>query len=652
MASILTYLKTYAGKDLGGLMGGLGAKDLPILSASLFLPHGAANTYTVNLYQLVCLCLSQGNAFIGRALNGLKPSTALEWLALLVCLTMLTSLITISITGIQSALAVSSSKSGKRPPMLPYWIPIAGSIYPFLGDGLSLMRRFMQKYGYKVPAGLKLGTTTLYFVSDPQFAPIFFKPSPQMGANPVLLYFMQNVLGTPRRALPLYAEDNSGGHPTPFPGSCVEPENRIRFHHMQAAHKFLAGSHNGIQLSERYTDILRRNISANDTVQDDWIDYPDFYAFLRDMMFSASTEALCGSEILRLIPNLAQDFWTYDDHVPTLMKTPYRWLAPKAYKARDKMLDDIKLWHEHAKAHSDFTKIDPQDPDWEPYFGTKYVRARQKFFHDIKMMDANARAAEDVGLIFAASVNSIKVTFWVFFEVFTRPALLARVREIARLIHESSEGKESHTVARGNDPLLQSIFAEATRLRIAGIIGREVLGNDLTLGKWSIPKGSFIGLYSRSAGLNSDVWKTGTADDPHPVEAFWAERFLVYPKETRPSESRSSDPDGLKDEQRPHPKSRPCTPVLPEKSSAKPIFSTRGLNNVYVPFNGGTLACPGRQFARYEAINTLVEFALNFDIECKVPTTGWEPRMNGGFFPMGSLPPLDEGIIEAAYASD
>lgn len=220
------------------------------------------------------------------------------------------------------------------------------------------------------------------------------------------------------------------------------------------------------------------------------------------------------------------------------------------------------------------------------------------------------------------------------FEVFTRPDLLARVRNIGRLIHESA-AEESETVARGNDPLLQSIFAETARLRVTGIVGRQVLGEDLVLGKWLIPKGSFIGLDSRSASMNSDAWNIGTTIDQHPIDCFWEERFLVYPQDTESGGTSISE----------HPSKEELSSIdkstsLVRKAPREPIFSTRRLNNVYVSFNGGALACPGRQFARYESINTLVEFALNFDIDFQTPP-GWQPRMREGFFPTGFLPPMD-----------
>ena len=80
----------------------------------------------------------------------------------------------------------------------------------------------------------------------------------------------------------------------------------------------------------------------------------------------------------------------------------------------------------------------------------------------------------------------------------------------------------------GQDPLLQSIFAEVTRFRVVGIIPRYTVGSDFQLGEWSIPEGSFIGLPFRAGALNKDIWNAGSDNDPRPLDTFWADRFLIY----------------------------------------------------------------------------------------------------------------------------
>ena len=54
-----------------------------------------------------------------------------------------------------------------------------------------------------------------------------------------------------------------------------------------------------------------------------------------------------------------------------------------------------------AHEHSNCTKISVNDPEWELYFGSKLVRARQEYSAGLEPMNADALAAEDLGLLFA-----------------------------------------------------------------------------------------------------------------------------------------------------------------------------------------------------------------------------------------------------------
>lgn len=118
--------------------------------------------------------------------------------------------------------------------------------------------------------------------------------------------------------------------------------------------------------------------------------------------------------------------------------------------------------------------------------------------------------------------------FWTVFEVFIRPGLLSRVREIAQSVCDT-RAEESESVKLGGSPLLQSIFAEVMRLRIVGILSRVVAGGEFHLGEWSLPEGSILGIPSRTGAMNKKVWNAGTELDPHPLDKFWEDRFLIYP---------------------------------------------------------------------------------------------------------------------------
>lgn len=258
---------------------------------------------------------------------------------------------------------------------------------------------FRDKFGQSVPIGLRLGPVKLYIAGDPDHVKILFKPTPASlrPMGPELA--MKTIFGTPDIILPLYSDD-SGPLVRPIAGSRVLPENRMSYHHTKAAHDFLTGT-NAMRLGEHYMEILSRIISDDTSIGVEWVELSDLRLFIENLVFPASTETFCGSSILSLNPTLTEDFWAFDRNMPTLLKGAPRWLYPGAYKSRDKMLKMIKKWHAFAKNYSDFSKTGLNDPEWDPYFGSKYIKARQNFLHKIEVMNADGRASEDLGFLLA-----------------------------------------------------------------------------------------------------------------------------------------------------------------------------------------------------------------------------------------------------------
>lgn len=251
-----------------------------------------------------------------------------------------------------------------------------------------------------VPVGLQLGRIKLYLVGDPDQVKKLFKPTPAISSNVGAAIAIKSIFGTPDHIVSLYSEDNSGRLPIPNPGSQVRLENRIVFLHSRTARQHLAGI-KGSQLGERYLGLLSRNISADTNIQSEWLELPDLFVFIQKLVFFAATETICGSSILSLNPTLFEDFWKFYQSIPVLLKSLPRWLCPEAYRRRDRMLIAMKRWHAFASNHSDYSKTGPADPEWDCYFGSKYVKARHQFFNEIEVMNADGIAADDLGLLFA-----------------------------------------------------------------------------------------------------------------------------------------------------------------------------------------------------------------------------------------------------------
>lgn len=211
---------------------------------------------------------------------------------------------------------------------------------------------------------------------------------------------MENMFGTPSTAIHIYKQDNSGIGSNPKPGSTVKPENRVYYQQHHVAHTFLSGK--SLQkITQRFLRFLSLQISENSTVDYEWVEMPDFYSFARNQLFEAAIKTLFGSHILRLNPTLSEDFWEYFAATPILTKGLPRWMARRAYQKRDKMIRSIAKWHRFASQHSDFTSVEPSEDEWDPYWGSDYLKVRQKLGRKRDSMNDDAVAAEDLGLMFA-----------------------------------------------------------------------------------------------------------------------------------------------------------------------------------------------------------------------------------------------------------
>ncbi len=478
----------------------------------------------------------------------------------------------------------------------------------------------------------------MYLVSGANHYMMLFnnKASRCTNTKGAVLLALENMFGTPSDVIPFYAADNSGVNSTPLPGSRVQPEHRITYLQVKAAHKHLSGT--GLaQMTEFFLNVLKRRFSELQ-VRSEWVDLPDLYSFLQDEVFRAAVESLCGPHLLSQSPTFVEDFWQFVTDVPTLIKGLPRWMSPAPYRTRQRLLDAVKKWHQYASEHSNFSKTGPNDPEWEPYFGSKLVRARQEYSSKMPWMNKDALAAEDLGLIFATNTNAIPSLTWFIYEICRDPALLSRVQKEIEACRNTSPASNQPSLDINrlcSQPLLQSIYAETLRLRVALMVTRTPEQEEFKVGEWTFPPGRVIVLSSRSGAMNPNVWNAGTPEDPHPLDAFWADRFLIYPNDPMSGPLRK-DPMNIKN----HRLSR----LTSEEKLAEtgPSFSMEGVAGGWIPYGGGQRMCPGRHFAKQEIIGTLATLVEHFEIKLKEPKDGIEPECDMRYFPFGGLPPTKQ----------
>lgn len=158
----------------------------------------------------------------------------------------------------------------------------------------------------------------------------------------------------------------------------------------------------------------------------------------------------------------------------------------------------------------------------------------------------------------------------VAFHIFQDPVLLSRVRlEIEETFGQHDPLCIDYSQLR-KMPLLSSIHAEVLRLYVDVLLIFSSPHEDVSLGKWRLPKGQKALVSTSISHRDGNIWNT--MNGLHPLNTFWADRFIIDPT------NKSSGP--IRPDMR-------TGENLHEND--KPYFSTSGLEGSWIPFGGELL---------------------------------------------------------------
>ncbi|KAE8443147.1 hypothetical protein EG329_002316 [Mollisiaceae sp. DMI_Dod_QoI] len=541
-------------------------------------------------------------------------------------------LLTQVITSVRSSIALRSKGNIKTPPLMPYSIPGLGNLVAFAFDTQAFLTNIVKIYGPNVPVQIRVLNRKIHFISGADSVLALFKGSRDLTTVPTSILILENAFGSPPEARPVFERDNTGVFKEPLPNSNgIEPHNRVfRITH-QALHRNLQGNAL-IDLADRSLKGLAAELSALDVEYNGWTEIPDLYAIIKKTVFKASTSAMCGPHLFELNPNFTNDFWEFDSKMPGLFKNLPRWLIPRSFQIRDKLTASITKWHRFASEHVDAADPNLINVEWEEYFGARVMRERKRDHDAIDGFSEQAQAANDLGMIWGSNANIVPIIGWGMIDILIRPELLSQVRgEINDCSDHTKQGVAALEMPKLlASPLLQSIYSEELRVRNGVIIQRVPVVDNFKIGSWKFPKGQMITTSTWHEARDQNVWNEGPVNGEfHSVEDFWAERFLVYP----------NDPNT--GPRKPNPDSKLKVPKADEKASDnKPKFTAAPVTGSYIPYGGGEKICPGRFYAKQEALGALAILLTMFDIELKDKDKMPQPNLE--FFPFGVVPPNDK----------
>ena len=196
------------------------------------------------------------------------------------------------------------------------------------------------------------------------------------------------------------------------------------------------------------------------------------------------------------------------------------------------------------------------------------------------------------------------MAIWNIIEVFRDHDLLSRVR--GELKTTTLKG-----ITSGRDiekllslPLLQSICAELLRLRVATQAVFSSHRGDIQINQWRIPKDSLVIVTTGAAHRDPGFWNTKNGQ--HPLDRFWADRFLVYPGDPQSGPRKQATIVDCESEV--HPTKTPASPTEGE-------YVSSGLADSFIPWGIGERSCPGRGIARRVIITVVAIMVERYDIE-------------------------------------
>ena len=239
--------------------------------------------------------------------------------------------------------------------------------------------------------------------------------------------------------------------------------------------------------------------------------------------------------------------------------------------------------------------------------------------------------------------NSVPATFWLIWHLLRDRDLLTRVShevDTCRLI-SPSEPISFDTTKLCNRPLLQSCHAETLRKYVAVYIIRQPVHEDARILDYRVPKGKTMVISSATAHMDPRNWRTGPQGQ-HPVDAFWAERFLTYG--TSPAPQQQQRPPSL-----PLPAPSILGPTITTTTTTtaaavanphlpEPKFSLDGYNGAWVPFGGGIHQCPGRHWVKLQMLLGFAVLNAAFEIEL-LGAAGEDLRVDMKKYGLGTLQP-------------
>ncbi|RSL42993.1 hypothetical protein CEP51_016415, partial [Fusarium floridanum] len=412
-------------------------------------------------------------------------------------------------------------------------LPFLGHVLSIIVQPESFLRQLLSTLRH-APIQVLLPGSRFYLASPGGQVAWLLRGGREVVPTPSLLFALRTFFGLRDVDLRVFEHSNISLAETRlgFSTSHPDPSRRIMEHQRRDFVSYLQGS--GLNtILNRYIRNLKDEMLEQTAINNDWTVIPDLYTFVATKVFRSEVEALYGKHILTTCPHLDQDFWNFYDAFPTISLGLPRWLSMSSYRARDRILKSLRQWRVSCQRTRRLDDPILQSTEYDPVWGSKYVRRMLGRFFDLGFTDDGVDTAM-LGFLFVTFANTIPAAAWMILHLLLDDGITERVR-----------GELSKTDLNGSgfisiedleyQPLLNSIYRETLRLRVASSVGRKPTLKMYAPGGWAFEANTPILFPAWLCGLDDSFWNTGGSlpggGSQYPVDTFWPERFLQYPNE-------------------------------------------------------------------------------------------------------------------------
>jgi cytochrome P450 len=344
------------------------------------------------------------------------------------------------------------------------------------------------------------------------------------------------------------------------------------------------GSISAIQL-EHFGDFINKVENGKEV---------DLFRFITREVTAATMRSFYGPRNpFAVDPSLIEAFWDWEWEIVAYMTGVLR--SVFARKAQAGLERCVKGFEKYAA-----------EGGYKDAYGLVQNR---KALHEDVGISPHEHARLELGLCFGFNSNASITTFWVLNNIFSRPALLAEVREEIEKNAIVAPGTISFPQLRDNCPLLNSIYKETMRLTAPMMSARMVHEDTLIADTFLLRKGAVVQIAGGILHQDVSIWGPD-------VSSFNPRRFQHNWNGSK------TDSDGN---------------VSDKKADQVHASAFRG-------FGGGASLCPGRFIAQMEIISLSAAVVCAFEM---VAPQGkheveWDPPRDDKRFPFSVMKPLRE----------